>query len=179
MKAENKMKVIASLLLLLVPIVSQAQSCNSTGVDGAYSPTSSGVFDPVALNLNAAGDNVFNFTSVNIPAGVTITMQANYMKSQRPVVFLVSGAVKINGTLDLSGKNWLRQLEPVPKPHAIRTWPRWLSGWRRCDAKQPQSGPGAGPGGERFHPMADMDVRRPTLLRRAVAAAGAQQSDLR
>jgi hypothetical protein len=106
MKLEKMRYTIASVLplaLLLAPVASWAQSCMSTGADGAYSPTTSGNFDPVALGLNAAGDNVFNFTSVNIPNGVQINMAANLMKSQRPVVFLVSGAVNIQGVLNLSG----------------------------------------------------------------------------
>ncbi len=147
MKAENMMKTIASLLLLLVPVVSQAQSCNSTGADKEYKPAASGAFDPVALGLNAAGDNVFNFTSVTIPSGVTITMPAHLMKSQRPVVFLVSGAVNINGTLDLSGApgnaSSLQFENRTPSEPGAGGYPGGVGAM----PNSPPTSPGAGPGG--------------------------------
>jgi hypothetical protein len=146
MKAENVRKIAAQVLLALVPLVSWGQSCNSTGADGAYSPTVSGPFNPVALNLNAAGDNVFNFTSITIPVGVIITMPAHLMKSQRPVVFLSSGPVNINGTLDISGADGqagsLQFYSRTPSEPGAGGYPGGVGG-------RPNStpGPGTGPGG--------------------------------
>ena len=74
----------------------------STGADGAYSPTVSGNFDPVALGLDPSGDNVFNFTTINIPAGVTIKLLAGNLRNAA-VTWLATGDVTIAGTLDLSG----------------------------------------------------------------------------
>src|SRR5215467_812046 len=90
------------LLALAAGAWAQAFSSGSTGSDGAYSPTVSGDFDPAALGLNPAGDNVFNFTTINIPAGVTIKLRASKVRNM-PVVFLASGNVTIAGTLDLNG----------------------------------------------------------------------------
>jgi len=92
------------LLALCAPGLLLAQfTTNSTGADGAYSPTVSGDFDPVALGINAAGDNVFNFTTINIPVGVTIKLRASKLRNQA-VTWLATGNVTIAGTLDLSGQ---------------------------------------------------------------------------
>jgi len=90
------------LLALAAGAWAQAFSSGSTGSDGAYSPTVSGDFDPAALGLNPAGDNVFNFTTINIPAGVTIRLRASKVRNM-PVVWLATGNVTIAGTLNLSG----------------------------------------------------------------------------
>ena len=107
MRAKNTNQILAAILpltFLSSSSVLSAQNCSSTGADGAYAPpATTTVFDPVQAGLNAAGDNVFNFTSLTINSGVSIRMLSHLMKSQRPVVFLVSGPVVINGTLDLSG----------------------------------------------------------------------------
>jgi len=62
----------------------------------------SGDFDPIALGLNPAGDNVFNFTTINIPVGVTIKLRASKLHNTA-VTWLATGNVTIAGTLDLSG----------------------------------------------------------------------------
>ncbi|HUB79216.1 MAG TPA: hypothetical protein VMB03_10490 [Bryobacteraceae bacterium] len=80
----------------------QQFTSGSTGADGAYSPTVSGDFDPVALGLDASGDNVFNFTTINIPAGVTIKLRASKLRNAA-VTWLATGDVTIAGILDLSG----------------------------------------------------------------------------
>lgn len=93
--------------LVLLPFVVSAQTFNSgsTGSDGALNFTTPGtvVFNPAALNLDPAGDNVFNFTTINIGAGVTVQLQDGLLRG-KPVVWLASGAVTIAGTLDLSGQ---------------------------------------------------------------------------
>ena len=67
----------------------------STGADGAFTPQ-------VDTVLPLPPDGVFNFTSVNIPAGVTVTFGKNTLNT--PVVWLVSGDVSIAGTVDASGQ---------------------------------------------------------------------------
>ncbi len=67
----------------------------STGADGAFTPQ-------VDTVLPLPPDGVFNFTSVNIPAGVTVTFGKNTLNT--PVVWLVSGDVNIAGTVDVSGQ---------------------------------------------------------------------------
>ena len=85
----------------------------STGADGAYLADTSGDFNPNNLTatcstctsnnvVNAAGDNVFNFTTITVNSGVTIRIRASKVRNL-PVVWLATGNVAINGTLNLSG----------------------------------------------------------------------------
>lgn len=71
-----------------------AFNSGSTGADGAFNPTVS-----QAVQLPPTG--TFNFTSVNIPSGVTITFKKNVTNT--PVVILASGDVTIAGVLSVSG----------------------------------------------------------------------------
>ncbi len=82
----------------------QPFSSGSNGSDGALNFITPGTinFDPVALGLNPAGDNIFNFTTVNIGAGVTVNMTAGKLR-EKSVVWLATGPVAIAGTLNLSG----------------------------------------------------------------------------
>ena len=80
----------------LAPFVASAFDSGSTGADGAFSPTVNTV-----VPLPPSG--IFNFTSVNIPAGVTVTFTRN--TTNTPVVILASGGVTIAGTLSVSGAN--------------------------------------------------------------------------
>ena len=97
-------QTLTVLAMLAFGALARAQSFSSgsTQVDGAYSPTVSGDFDPGVLGINSAGDNVFNFTTINIPAGVTIRLRASKVRNM-PVVWLASGNVTIAGTLNLDG----------------------------------------------------------------------------
>lgn len=83
----------------------QTFSSGSTGSDGALNYTTPGTyyFNPKAFNppLDPAGDNVFNFTTINIAKGVTVKLSNVYLNG--PVYWLAQGAVTISGTLDLSG----------------------------------------------------------------------------
>lgn len=90
---------------------SETFTSGSTGADGAldYSiilPKGGTVlFDPTKFNppLDPAGDNVFNFTTINIPANVTVRLSGRILKG--PVYWLASGDVTINGTINLNGEN--------------------------------------------------------------------------
>jgi hypothetical protein len=85
----------------------QTFSSGSTGTDGALTFTTPGtyVFDPKTFSppLDPAGDNIFNFTTITIAAGVTVKLTGNVFNG--PVVWLAQGAVTINGTVDLSGQD--------------------------------------------------------------------------
>lgn len=129
-------------------------STGSTGADGAYNPTVSGDFDPVALGINSAGDNVFNFTTINIPVGVTIKLRASKLRNQA-VTWLATGNVTIAGTLDLSGAAAQAintnstatiastRIPPEPGPGG---YPGGL-GARASVAAESGAGPGGGPAG--------------------------------
>jgi hypothetical protein len=66
----------------------------STGADGPFAPSSS-----TTLPLPTSG--VFNFTTIDVPAGVTVRFGRN--AANTPVTLLASGNVTIAGVLDLSG----------------------------------------------------------------------------
>lgn len=70
-----------------------AYTSPSTGADGAFAPTTS-----QAVQLPPSG--VFNFTTVNIPSGVTITFIKN--ATNTPVTILATGDVTIAGAIDVS-----------------------------------------------------------------------------
>src|SRR6185369_2540509 len=82
-------------LAVLAPNAAAFDS-GSTGADGAFNPTAN-----VTVPLPPSG--VFNYTTVNIPAGVTVKFQKN--TTNTPVVILASGDVTIAGTIDLNGGN--------------------------------------------------------------------------
>jgi hypothetical protein len=98
-----KSRLLATALALMPAAWAQFSS-GSTGSDGALNYPTAGTytFDPVVLGLNPAGDNIFNFTTINIAANVTLLMPANVLR-WKPVIWLASGNVTIAGTLNLNG----------------------------------------------------------------------------
>lgn len=77
----------------------------STGVLGALNPTSN-----TAIALPP--DGVLNYTTVNIPAGVTLTFTSN--ASNTPVTLLASGNVTIVGTVSVNGFDGVPQSSTGP-----------------------------------------------------------------
>jgi hypothetical protein len=71
-----------------------AFNSGSTGADGALAPTVN-----TTIDLPASG--ILNYTSINIPAGVTVKFKKNAVNT--PVYLLVSGDVTIAGAIDVSG----------------------------------------------------------------------------
>lgn len=67
----------------------------STGADGAFAPTTN-------QSIAVPDSGVFNFTTINIPAGVTITFTRN--ATNNPVTILASGDVVIAGIVNVDGK---------------------------------------------------------------------------
>jgi hypothetical protein len=89
--------VCISAMLLSAPAAAQGGfDSGSTGADGAFTPTTS-----QTVQLPASG--VFNFTTVNIPSGVTIKFNRN--ANNTPVTILTTGSVTIAGTIDVSGQD--------------------------------------------------------------------------
>lgn len=114
----NVFTVCATLLGLASPAGAQLD-VGSDGSDGAFNPTSSVTIN-LALAADASWDTpspvagkgvydvdqwaiVFKYSSVNIPAGVTVNFTNH--PSGAPVVWLVSGSVMVSGTLTLNGSN--------------------------------------------------------------------------
>lgn len=71
-------------------------SSGSSGVDGAFSPTAS-----ATITLPASG--IFNYTTINIPTGVTVKFVRNPAGPSVPAILLATGDVTIAGTIDVSG----------------------------------------------------------------------------
>lgn len=86
--------IIAATLGALAALEALAFNSGSTGADGALSPTAN-----VTIQLPASG--IFNYTTINIPSGVTVTFLKN--ATNTPVVMLASGDVAISGTINVSG----------------------------------------------------------------------------
>lgn len=86
-----------SLFCLIVQVNGQNNfNSGSTGADGAFSPTAN-----QTIQLPETG--IFNFTTVNIPSGVTIKFLPNSQNT--PVTLLASGNVTIAGLLVVDGEN--------------------------------------------------------------------------
>ena len=102
------MFVAVALLLSEQPAQMQGFSSGSTGADGAldFSQSAPGTiieFNPDNFNpaLDPERDNVYHFTTINIPTGVTVRLTAKHLNG--PVYWLATGNVQINGTIDLNG----------------------------------------------------------------------------
>jgi hypothetical protein len=85
----------------------QTFNSGSNGSDGALDltgQTGTLVFNPATFNppLDPDHDNVYHFTTITIPANLTVRLGADLLGA-KPIVWLATGAVQINGTLDLSG----------------------------------------------------------------------------
>ncbi|WP_309399271.1 hypothetical protein [Cerasicoccus maritimus] len=147
----------ALLLSLLATGSAKAITIPSDGSDGALSPTSDIVIDlSLATTGNWDDDNsgnagngiydseqwavVFKYTSVNIPADVTVSF-INH-PTHAPVVMLVSGDVTIDGTLDISGE--AGNTDTIEKLVSSEPGP---GGFRGSAIGPDGAGDGYGPGG--------------------------------
>lgn len=99
---ERKMLLVIVRLLLLSlcligsPAAYAAFESGSTGADGEFAPTGN-------TELQIPESGIFNFTTVNIPSGVTVTFKKNAQNT--PVTILATGNVTIAGTINLNGGN--------------------------------------------------------------------------
>jgi hypothetical protein len=74
--------------------IGQSFSSGSSGADGAFAPLTN-------QNITVRPGGVYHYTSVNIPAGVTVRYFRN--TDNAPVVILASGNVTIDGAIVVSG----------------------------------------------------------------------------
>jgi len=93
------------LLLCSARLAFSQFSSGSTGSDGAltYDVPGTYVFDPVVLGLDPAGDGIFNFTTITVAKGVTLQIPAIEFLGSKPVIWLASGRVVIDGTIEING----------------------------------------------------------------------------
>ena len=136
-------KQIKSTLLLALAWGGAAQAgsfvSGSTGADGSFSPTTD-----ITLQLPPSG--IFNFTEVNIPAGVTVTFAKN--ATNTPAVILATGNVVVAGTIDLSGKSATdTRYTQANNAEGGAGGPGGYGGGRGGDAGSGRGGRGMGPGG--------------------------------
>lgn len=139
-----ELKVLAITMVLAgLSTPSMAFNSGSTGADGPFSPA-------VNTELQLPESGVFNFTTVNIPAGVTVKFKKN--TTNTPLVILTTGDVTIGGTLDLNGTASAAVGaagdgnigdDGVPGVGG----PGGYDGGRGGDAGKKRSGPGLGVGG--------------------------------
>lgn len=80
--------------LMLLGNADAAFVSGSTEADGAFNPT-------VNTELQLPADGIFNFTTVNIPSGVTVTFKKN--AANTPAYILATGNVTIVGAIYVNG----------------------------------------------------------------------------
>ena len=139
-------------------------SSGSTGEDGALDftgvdpgtaieldPDNADLFDPPRV-LDQDGDGIYQFTTILIPAGITVHLSARHLDG--PVFWLAAGDVNINGKVDLDAevprscdKSVLGEIDVQMAgaggyPGGIQGGPTWF----------PTAGKGPG-GGEAFDDM--------------------------
>lgn len=108
----------------------------SDGHDGALNPTSNLVID-----MADHPDGVYQYTSVNIPSGVTVSFIPN--AANTPVVWLVQDSCTISGIVDVSGQAPGRLLGGLGGPGGYRGGSGPLTG----GVSVLDPGAGLGPGG--------------------------------
>lgn len=84
------------LLAGTADVWAQAFNSGSTGALGAFSPATNTV-------VNLPADGILNYTTVTIPAGVTVTFQRNALNT--PESMLATGNVTIGGVINVNGQN--------------------------------------------------------------------------
>jgi hypothetical protein len=140
--------VVLVVGLLANGMPAQPFESGSNGSDGALNLTTPGtiVLDPRSFNppLDTDGDNVYHFTTINIAAGVTVRLSGQIING--PVIWLATGAVKVDGTLDLNGENGHpRTLNPALRKPSTPGAGGYRGGAGGNIQHPPQ--PGSGPGG--------------------------------
>ena len=87
--------LMAALALAFTAFGAHAFNSGSTGADGALAPT-------VNTEIQLPPSGVLNYTTINIPTGVTVRFKRNALNT--PVYLLASGNVTIAGAIDINGK---------------------------------------------------------------------------
>ncbi len=87
-------QVVFASALLTSTGLARAFDSGSTGADGVLNP-------PVSTEIALPPSGILQYTSINIPAGVTVTFKKNVLNT--PVQLLVSGDATIAGFIDVRG----------------------------------------------------------------------------
>jgi hypothetical protein len=89
-------EVAAVMVIVLSGSLAYAFNSGSTGALGAFNPTTNTV-------VQLPPDGILNYTTINIPAGVTVTFTTN--AANTPVYMLATQDVIVAGTINVSGQN--------------------------------------------------------------------------
>jgi hypothetical protein len=93
---KTAVKTLMLIVVAALPVAAQSSfNSGSTGADGAFAPAAS-------QTIQVTDSGVYNYTTVSIPAGVTITYIRN--NKNTPVTILASGNVTIAGTINVDGR---------------------------------------------------------------------------
>jgi len=137
-------KILALLGLIALPWVNPALSApfisGSNGSDGALNLSTPGTILLASLGLDADGDGVYHFSSINIAEGVNLVLKGHGL----PVQWLATGDINIAGDIDISGSDG-HQWNEVASP-AIPGFGGYSGGLGYVSSVQPSSD-GKGPGG--------------------------------
>ena len=136
-------------LIAFVPAFAQTFNSGSTGVDGALSYTTPGiyVFDPKTNvpPLDTDRDGILNFTTITIAAGVTVRLRGDVING--PVIWLAQGAVQIAGTIDASGQDGFSASNTTQRTLTVPGAGGYGGGYPGVGANPPGAGLGPGGGG--------------------------------
>ncbi|MGE3538243.1 MAG: hypothetical protein AB7N91_12535, partial [Candidatus Tectimicrobiota bacterium] len=127
----------------------------SDGSDGALNLTTGGTvvfFDPASVGrqLDPDGDGIYHFTTINIASGVTVDMTSS---GHGPVIWLATGAVRIDGLIDLNGRDGHGSGSATSNTATSQPGAGGFAGGHGARAVVPAQ-PGKGPGGGRVHSVA-------------------------
>lgn len=95
-QSRQRAALVTALIAAMAVPSAWAMDSGSTGADGAFSPT-------VNTEVQLPESGILNYTTVNIPAGVTVTFKKN--TANTPVYILASGNVTIAGMIDIRGQD--------------------------------------------------------------------------
>src|SRR5438552_10007820 len=86
------------LLAVILPLTFAEGQINSgsDGRDGALNPTQS-----ITIDMSDHPDGIYQYSSVNIPAGLTVTFKPNAKNT--PIVWLVQSDCVISGSISITG----------------------------------------------------------------------------
>jgi hypothetical protein len=136
---------LTAAFVVLWASLAMAQTFNSgsTGALGAFAPVAN-------TTVTLPPDGVLNYTTVTIPAGVTVTFAKN--AANTPVTLLATGNVTIAGTISVNGANGASPSSsgPLVNPGAAGGpggFAGGQSGARGGANNTPSAGLGAGGGG--------------------------------
>lgn len=134
-----------------------AFNSGSTGADGALAPN-------VDTEVPLPADGVLQYSSITIPAGVTVRFRRNTLNT--PVTILVSGDATIAGTISVDGENGADANgagngsvgdDGLPGKGGPGGFPGGLGGGASTTAAQRLAQAGLGPGGGRPSSRTDLD----------------------